>query len=265
VRVAISDCHFGDPDLRRYVTDATGGPASGAMLLGLFSVMVEENGWRVDGVGDIFNYCGRLSEALVEYGTTIERFQKAGMTLWPGNHDRRNAGAIPLQTLRKQFNLVYVHDADPPYCVGVSHWHQHDPVWSKPGWLRKGFGEAVIKNGLLLETHVHPLIDETIIKAVKAPLNWFMKRGNRIEDEYWISKVVEEAKRTEVEVALGGHTHRMGWWVKNGIEVVNLGSAIPRTIAGGIETIVMGVWNYEERQLYQMTLDGLMPAAKVHL
>jgi len=286
IRRAVSDWHWGDPDLDRYVVDVSGSRCSGRQLMNRYAALAVANDWHTLGVGDMYDYCGKLSEAMRDYAEIIMMLRKAGLTIIPGNHDWRNKGAKPADTQgtdskqQRQDEVYAARKGDLIIPGGIAaedvlvegysylcmHWHQFDPVWSNPGWLRARLGECLLKNGRALETGVHPMMDEWILGTLKAPLKLIQKRGNRIEDQHYLDHAVKVARAMRVDVMIGGHTHRIGWWKYKGIEIVNLGSAVPMKVRGSSKEIIrMGIWEFERRRLVEMTMNGLRPVKRVHL
>ena len=120
--------------------------------------------------------------------------------------------------------------------------------------------ELILKNGRRIDLRV-PKADELFKRAWRRFTNRLIPRGARFDLEYWVDKAVEEAKRLAVATMIIGHNHLLFSLVKAGIHVVSLGAWTPKWRKGG-ETIDAGVWSFDERQLYRMTMDGLEPVAK---
>lgn len=251
--VGVSDLHLGSPDLKRRVQGVTG-----MELLEAFSQWTYEHYVSLFVFGDGYDYCGQLPEALRECRGILEKIPHKRLV--HGNHDKRNRGAWEIEYIQSDDDVIENAVAMIDYTWRGMHWHQLDPAWNKDTPFWDAAGEAVIKRGRQMQLHIHPKIDEWLLRGGKKVGRLFMPSGGRYTDGWWLRRIAEISIGVDVE--LGGHIHRLWWTEWNGVTYVNMGAWTPVARKGGGEEIAAGVWHFENRKLYRWTMSGLVEVPK---
>lgn len=266
MRVAISDTHTGGLDLQRKCVDMLGNMTTGMELLVAFINWAIEERHYVYGLGDIVDFVDKYPEAVRECWA----FFRCKPDVYIGNHDRRMINVPPwygpMNDLAKLDELVVcvlepgvIESPEQHYRLRARHGHQLDDFWGDPTRREERWGERIIKHGRYLQQHIHPKADEWLLRGGKRLLHALipvLPKGARIDDRAWVDKVIADMPPS-IDVEVDGHTHRRLWVRKNGKEVVNLGSWVPRkhpTEKG--ELLMPGIWLFEERRLIGWTMDG---------